>query len=127
CVCNGKKIDHPEAIRAPVPQLDTELARAPHGVLVATARGRYKAPLASQGNTMNEAGVRKRLVEALEADLVGPFVPDTHPQGGQEILPLAPSRWYLTGFLAHFAFQVKMVSSSRTRALRAIWPGNGWG
>jgi len=49
---------------------------------------------------MNEADVRKRLVEALEADLIGPFVPDTHPQGGQEILPLAPSRWYLTGFLA---------------------------
>jgi hypothetical protein len=49
---------------------------------------------------MNEADVRQRLVEALEADLIGPFVPDDHPQGGQEILPLAPSRWYLTGFLA---------------------------
>jgi hypothetical protein len=49
---------------------------------------------------MNEVDVRKRLVEALEADLVGPFVPDTHAQGGQEILPLAPSRWYLTGFLS---------------------------
>jgi len=49
---------------------------------------------------MNEGDVRKRLVEALEADLIGPFVPDSHPQGGQEILPLAPSRWYLTGFLA---------------------------
>lgn len=49
---------------------------------------------------MTEVDVRKRLVEALEADLVGPFVPDSHPQGGQEILPLAPSRWYLTGFLA---------------------------
>ena len=49
---------------------------------------------------MNEADVRQRLVEALEADLVGPFVPDDHPHGGQEILPIAPSRWYLTGFLA---------------------------
>ncbi|MCU0655245.1 MAG: DISARM system helicase DrmA [Polyangiaceae bacterium] len=49
---------------------------------------------------MNEQEVRKRLVEALEADLVGPFVPDDHPQGGQEVLPIAPSRWYLTGFLA---------------------------
>ncbi len=49
---------------------------------------------------MNEADVRQRLVEALEADLVGPFVPDAHAQGGQEVLPLAPSRWYLTGFLA---------------------------
>jgi hypothetical protein len=49
---------------------------------------------------MNETKVRKRLVEALEADLIGPFVPDAHPQGGQEVLPIAPSRWYLTGFLA---------------------------
>lgn len=44
--------------------------------------------------------IRQRLVEALEADLIGPFVPDGHPQGGQEILPLPPSRWYLTGFLS---------------------------
>ncbi len=49
---------------------------------------------------MSETDIRQRLVEALEADLVGPFVPDTHPQGGQEVLPIAPSRWYLTGFLA---------------------------
>ncbi len=49
---------------------------------------------------MNETEVRTRLVEALEADLIGPFVPDSHPQGGHEVLPLAPSRWYLTGFLA---------------------------
>lgn len=49
---------------------------------------------------MNEREVRRRLVEALEADLIGPFVHDSHPQGGQEVLPIAPSRWYLTGFLA---------------------------
>ena len=49
---------------------------------------------------MKETEVRQRLVEALEADLVGPFVPDSHPQGGQEVLPIAPSRWYLTGFLS---------------------------
>jgi len=49
---------------------------------------------------MKEVDVRQHLVEALEADLVGPFVPDAHPQGGQEVLPIAPSRWYLTGFLA---------------------------
>ncbi|MFI5297924.1 MAG: DISARM system helicase DrmA [Polyangiales bacterium] len=49
---------------------------------------------------MKEIDVRARLVEALEADLVGPFVPDAHAQGGQEVLPIAPSRWYLTGFLA---------------------------
>jgi hypothetical protein len=48
---------------------------------------------------MESLDVRKRLVEALAADLVGPFVPDSHPSG-QEVLPIAPSRWYLTGFLA---------------------------
>lgn len=49
---------------------------------------------------MNELEVRDSLVQALQADLIGPFVPDSHPQGGQEVLPIAPSRWYLTGFLA---------------------------
>jgi hypothetical protein len=55
---------------------------------------------------MNETDVRQRLVEALEADLVGPFVPDSHAQGGQEVLPIAPSRWYLSGFLAPQAGRV---------------------
>lgn len=41
--------------------------------------------------------VRGSLVTALQADLVGPF--DPHGSG-QEVLKLAPSRWYLTGFLA---------------------------
>ena len=49
---------------------------------------------------MTPAEVRKRLVEALEADLVGPFLAEDLPGGGQEVLPLPPSRWYLTGFLA---------------------------
>ena len=49
---------------------------------------------------MSPTDVRAHLVAALEADLIGPFVPDAHPQGGQEVLPIAPSRWYLTGFLA---------------------------
>jgi hypothetical protein len=49
---------------------------------------------------MKETDIRNHLLEALQADLVGPFVPDSHPQGGQEVLPIAPSRWYLTGFLA---------------------------
>ncbi len=49
---------------------------------------------------MTPADVRRRLVQALTADLVGPFVPDSHAHGGQEVLPIAPSRWYLTGFLA---------------------------
>jgi hypothetical protein len=48
---------------------------------------------------MNERDVRDRLVEALRADLIGPFVPDDQAES-QEVLPVAPSRWYLTGFLA---------------------------
>ncbi|RMH17506.1 MAG: helicase [Acidobacteria bacterium] len=39
---------------------------------------------------------REHLIRALEADLVGPF----HPDDREELLPLPPSRWYLTGFLA---------------------------
>jgi hypothetical protein len=38
---------------------------------------------------------RAHLVRALEADFVGPF-----EEGKAETLPIAPSRWYLTGFLA---------------------------
>jgi hypothetical protein len=55
---------------------------------------------------MRPLDVRRRLVSALEADLIGPFAggtPDVSPEeawAASEILPLAPSRWYLTGFLA---------------------------
>jgi hypothetical protein len=44
--------------------------------------------------------IRSELVKALHADLIGPFLPEGHPGAGNEVLPLAPSRWYLTGFLA---------------------------
>ena len=40
--------------------------------------------------------IRASLVAALQADLVGPF----DPASDSEELTLAPSRWYLTGFLA---------------------------
>lgn len=40
--------------------------------------------------------VRAFLLRALEADLVGPFSHDRH---ASELLPIAPSRFYLTGFL----------------------------
>ena len=40
--------------------------------------------------------VREHLVSALEADLVGPF----DPAAPAEVLTIAPSKWYLTGFLA---------------------------
>ena len=39
--------------------------------------------------------VRSHLIEALEADLVGPF----RAGSATELLRIAPSRWYLTGFL----------------------------
>ncbi|MFO0614785.1 MAG: DISARM system helicase DrmA [Polyangiaceae bacterium] len=43
--------------------------------------------------------LRGSLVTALEADLIGPFEPGTRDTS-TELLPIAPSRWYLTGFLA---------------------------
>ncbi len=45
---------------------------------------------------MTPADVRTRLTHALRLDLIGPE-PD-EPQA-PELLPVAPSRWYLTGFL----------------------------
>lgn len=47
-----------------------------------------------------ELATRTHLVEAPHADLIGAFVPPGDPSGGGETLPLRPSRWYLTGFLA---------------------------
>ena len=45
---------------------------------------------------MNSAEVRERLVDALHLDLIGPTDKLGDPN---EVLPQAPSRWYLTGFL----------------------------
>lgn len=46
---------------------------------------------------MQSAAVRDRLCDMLDLDLVGP----THEEKlAHEVLPTAPSRWYLTGFLA---------------------------
>jgi hypothetical protein len=45
-------------------------------------------------------GVRASLVAALQADLVGPFRPPGDDATADELLPIPPSRWYLTGFLA---------------------------
>jgi len=46
--------------------------------------------------SMQSAEVRSKLVDALRLDLVGPAdgLGDTN-----EVLPRAPSRWYLTGLL----------------------------
>lgn len=45
---------------------------------------------------MTSVEVREQLVRALQLDLVGP---DGHVGNPAEILPQAPSRWYLIGFL----------------------------
>jgi hypothetical protein len=45
--------------------------------------------------------VRKHIVEALTADLVGPYRAVADGElGEEEALRIAPTRWYLTGFLA---------------------------
>jgi hypothetical protein len=45
---------------------------------------------------MKPVEVRSQLLEALRVDLVGP---DNGSVLEAEVLPQAPSRWYLTGFL----------------------------
>src|SRR6516165_756137 len=45
---------------------------------------------------MTPVDVRRGLVEALKLDLVGP---ENGSELEAEVLPQAPSRWYLTGFL----------------------------
>ena len=49
---------------------------------------------------LTSAEVRATLVDALQLDLVGPKPDDT--EHAEEILTQAPSKWYLTGFLAPF-------------------------
>jgi len=51
------------------------------------------------------ADSRERILSALHADLVGPFYPRDADGPRDEVLPLPPSRWYLTGFLAPQAQQ----------------------
>ena len=47
------------------------------------------------------ASVRAALIDALHLDLVGPRAGDSaHAAHAAEVLPTAPSKWYLTGFLA---------------------------
>src|SRR5690349_11184090 len=45
---------------------------------------------------MNSAEIRARLVHALRLDLIGP---EPNEAEAAETLRIAPSRWYLTGFL----------------------------
>jgi Helicase conserved C-terminal domain len=43
---------------------------------------------------------RQHLLDAIHADLIGPFRPQLNDEPVEEVLDLPPSRWYLTGFLA---------------------------
>lgn len=44
--------------------------------------------------------VRAQLIEALQLDLIGPRGGQpTDARYAEEVLPIAPSKWYLTGFL----------------------------
>ena len=45
------------------------------------------------------AEVRSSLIDALRLDLIGPEPDSTH---AQEIIPQAPSKWYLSGFLVPY-------------------------
>jgi Helicase conserved C-terminal domain len=49
---------------------------------------------------MNSDQIRKELVAALRLDLIGPGPDDA--EHAQEVLPHAPSKWYLTGFLVPY-------------------------
>lgn len=73
------------------------LDRAVRADLGTAAFGLYEEAVDGRSwRAMSSVDVRGHLVKALEADLVGPF----DPAAPDEVLSLAPSRWYLTGFLA---------------------------
>src|SRR5262249_13127195 len=93
---------------------DEQLAGAKEGkraVRSSRPRGRRRTANAAQGSLLPEPkdqavpdnpprtslAVRDELVDAMVLDLVGPLTP-AHPLR-DEVLPQAPSRWYLTGFL----------------------------
>ena len=51
-------------------------------------------------SSTSSAEVRQHLIDALQLDLVGPPPDDT--AHAEEVLPQAPSKWYLTGFLVPY-------------------------
>jgi hypothetical protein len=47
--------------------------------------------------------VRTQLMDALQLDLIGPRSGhESHARYAEEVLPIAPSKWYLTGFLVPY-------------------------
>ncbi len=72
---------------------------------------------------MTSAQVRSRLVDALRLDLVGPSDNLGDPS---EVLPQAPSRWYLTGFLVPLeADEAQRADESSTEEVDQQGNGNG--
>ncbi len=66
------------------------------------AEGRDAGPVGMVGYVMTQSAkdVRAQLIDALVLDLVGPEVGNAaHAAYAEELLPIAPSKWYLTGFL----------------------------
>jgi len=69
---------------------------------------------------MTPEDVREHLMNALQADLVGPFLREGQPGAGEEVLPLPPSRWYLTGFLAPQLGHEVLAEISAAAGIRRI-------
>src|SRR5262245_55686915 len=68
--------------------------------------------------------VRDELVDAMVLDLVGPLTP-AHPLR-DEVLPQAPSRWYLTGFLVPVdAGAEQRTDTDSTEAIETEGEGGG--
>lgn len=93
----------PEFLNALVAGLEMEAvvdslgADTMNDALASQVTSAFNGTLVSGTGASSEVA-RRGLVDALEADLVGPFAgPDSN---ASEVLRLAPSRWYLTGFLA---------------------------
>ncbi len=58
---------------------------------------------------VTSAAVRQEIVQALSLDLIGPDPTSPHfDRYKDEILPQAPSKWYLTGFLAPYGAPLEL-------------------
>lgn len=73
---------------------------------------------------MTSVEVRKKLVHALGMDMIGPDCDNTALHG--EVLPQAPSRWYLTGFLVPIdADEEGKSDEAGTEGVDALGKGTG--
>jgi hypothetical protein len=81
---------------------------------------------------VDSSGTREELVRALRLDIVGPepdcysSTPDDRPYA-DERLPVAPSRWYLTGFLVPYEAGVEQKSDDEADEQIALTGGDSDG